>query len=46
MSIFISEKKKKINCFNVDGYCDHCKTGCDAMVCNITSIPLRKLEPL
>ena len=27
------EHRKKINCFNVDGYCDHCKTVFEAMGC-------------
>ena len=26
-------KQKKIDCFNVDGYCDHCKTVFEAMGC-------------
>ena len=25
-SFFTSGKQKKIECFNYDGYCDHCKT--------------------
>ena len=32
-SFFTSEKQKKIDCFNVDGYCDHCKTVFEAMGC-------------
>ena len=27
------ETEKKIDCFNVDGYCDHCKTVFEAMGC-------------
>ena len=27
------ENRKKIDCFNVDGYCDHCKTVFEAMGC-------------
>ena len=30
---FTSGKQKKIDCFNVDGYCDHCKTVFEAMGC-------------
>ena len=33
-SFFTSEKQKKIDCFNVDGYCDHCRTVFEAMGCN------------
>ena len=32
-SFFTSGKQKKIDCFNVDGYCDHCKTVFEAMGC-------------
>ena len=33
-SFFTSGKlKKKIDCFSVDGYCDHCKTVFEAMGC-------------
>ena len=32
-SFFTSGKQKKIYCFNVDGYCDHCKTVFEAMGC-------------
>ena len=32
-SFFKSGKQKKIDCFNVDGYCDHCKTMFGAMGC-------------
>ena len=30
-SFFTSGKQNKIDCFNVDGYCDHCKTVFEAM---------------
>ena len=30
---FTSEKQKKIDAFNVDGHCDHCKTGFEAVGC-------------
>ena len=32
-SFFTSGKQKNIDCFNVDGYCDHCKTVFEAMGC-------------
>ena len=32
-SFFTSGKQKKIDCFNVDGYCDHCKTVFEAKGC-------------
>ena len=32
-SFFTSGKQKKIDCFNVDGYCYYCKTVCEAMGC-------------
>ena len=32
-SFFTSGKQKKIDCFNVDGYCNHCKTVFEAMGC-------------
>ena len=32
-SFFTSEKQKKIDGFNVDGHCDHCKTGFEAVGC-------------
>ena len=32
-SFFTSGKQKKIDCFNVDAYCDHCKTVFEAMGC-------------
>ena len=32
-AFFTSGKHKKIDCFNVDGYCDHCKTVFEAMGC-------------
>ena len=32
-SFFTPEKQKKTDCFNVDGYCDHCKTVFEAMGC-------------
>ena len=33
LSFFTSGKQKKIDWFNVDGYCDHCKTVFEAMGC-------------
>ena len=32
-SFFTSGKQKKIDCFNVDGFCDHCKIVFEAMGC-------------
>ena len=32
-SFFTSKKQNKIECFHVDGYCDHCKTMFEAMAC-------------
>ena len=32
-SFHTSGNQKKIDCFNVDGYCDHCKTVFEAMGC-------------
>ena len=32
-SFFTSGKQKKIDSFNVDGYCDHCRTEFEAMGC-------------
>ena len=32
-SFFTSGKQKKIDCFNVDRFCDHCKTVFEAMGC-------------
>ena len=32
-SFFTSGKQKKTDCFNVDGYCDYCKTVFEAIGC-------------
>ena len=32
-SFYTTEKQKKIDCFHVDCYCDHCKTVFEAMGC-------------
>ena len=32
-SFYTTGKQKKIDCFHVDGYCDHCKTVFEAMGC-------------
>ena len=36
---------KKIVCFNVDGYCDHCKTVFEAMGCYYHFVLARRLVP-
>ena len=36
---------KKIDCFNVDGYCDHCKTVFEAMGCYYHFVFVRTLVP-
>ena len=33
LRVFISGKQKQIECFNVDSYCDHCKTVFEAIGC-------------
>ena len=32
-SYYTTGQQKKIDCFSVDGYCDHCKTVFEAMGC-------------
>ena len=44
-SFFTSGKQKKIDCFNVDGYCDHCKTVFEAMGCTYHFCSCSKLVP-
>ena len=39
------EIKKKIDCFNVDGYCDHCKTVFEAMGCYCHFFPCQETRP-
>ena len=42
---FHTSGNKKINCFNVDGYCDHCKTVFEAMGCFYHFVLARRLFP-
>ena len=44
-SFFKSEKQKKIDCFNVDGYCDHCKTVFEAMGCYCQFFSCQEARP-
>ena len=44
-SFFTSGKQKKIDCFNVDGYCDHCKTVFEAMGCYYHFCSCQKTRP-
>ena len=39
------ENRKKIDCFNVDGYCDHCKTVFEAMGGYYHSCSCQKASP-
>ena len=39
------KSRKKIDCFNVDGYCDHCKTVFEAMGCYNFSCPCQETCP-
>ena len=36
---------KKIDSFNVDGYCDHCKTVIEAMICYYNFCPCQETRP-
>ena len=42
---FHTSGNKKIVCFNVDGYCDHCKTVFEAMGCYYHFVLARRLVP-
>ena len=33
-SFFLCGKQKELDCFNMDGYCDHCKSVFEAMGCD------------
>ena len=44
-SFFTSGKQKKIDCFNVDVYCDHCKTVLEAMGCYYHFCSCQKARP-
>ena len=43
-SFFTSKKQNEIECFHVDGYCDHCKTMFEAWLATITSAHAKKGE--
>ena len=44
-SFHTSENQKKNHCFNVDGYCDHCKTVFGDMGCNYHFCPCQETPP-
>ena len=44
-SFFTSGKQKKIDCFNVDGYCEHCKTVFEAMGCYCHFCSCQEVRP-
>ena len=40
------ESKRKIDCYEVDGYCDHCKTVFEAMGCYYNFCEFMEVSPL
>ena len=44
VSFHTSGKQKKVDCFNVDGYCDHCKTVFEAMGCYYHLFPCQEIR--
>ena len=44
-SYYTTGKQKKIDCFSVDGYCDHCKTVFEAMGCYFHFCPCQEARP-
>ena len=44
-SFHTSGNQKKIDCFNVDGYCNHCKTVFEAMGCFYHFCPCQETRP-
>ena len=44
-SFHTSGNQKKIDCFNVDGYCNHCKTVFEAMGCYYHFCPCQETRP-
>ena len=44
-SYYTTGKQKKIDCFSVDGYCDHCKTVFEAMGCYFHFCPCQETRP-
>ena len=39
------ENRKKIDCFGVDGYCNHCKSVFEAMGCYFHFCPCQEARP-
>ena len=44
-SYYTTGKQKKIDCFSVDGYCNHCKTVFEAMGCYFHFCPCQEARP-
>ena len=44
-SYYTTGKQKKIDCFSVDGYCNHCKTVFEAMGCFFHFCPCQEARP-
>ena len=44
-SYYTTGKQKKIDCFSVDGYCNHCKTVFEAMGCYFHFCPCQESRP-
>ena len=44
-SFFTTGRQKKIDCFNVDGFCSHCNTVFEAMGCFYHFCPCQELRP-
>ena len=45
-SFFTTGRQKKFDCFSVDGFCSHCNTVFEAMVCFYHFCPCQELRPL
>ena len=44
-SYYTTGKQKKIDCFSVDGYCNHCKTVFESMGCYFHFCPCQEARP-
>ena len=44
-SFYTTGRQKKIDCFSVDGFCSHCNTVFEAMVCFYHFCPCQELQP-
>ena len=44
-SYYTTGKQKQIDCFSVDGYCNHCKTVFEAMGCYFHFCPCQEARP-